>query len=409
MLLFLPPILIIKMNNYMKNKWCFLSFFLLFSALVSAQNNIVEEEVLALTTIESRSFVFHFEYNENGLVISETRNAFENEYLNYKYEYEYDGNGNLSTLYMQDVNKKHLEENDYNDNNQIVEKRIHEDYGSGFQFTVKQIYIYHGVLLDSIVFYVGVNLRKDKKQEFVYNKDEQLIQIKQYAWVPEQWLPDEIFDFEYDDFGLPLFYANEVNNGDGFWKQWRYSFVYNDNRELTERTYHIGTGMDWNSRPSEKYLFFYEDLKDDEMLLFPNIYQFDNIDFNWFQSEKKIVKDSLWIADCSFDLHFVESASYRYEPITIGSGGEVGVVETQCIASLQVFPNPTTGKLRIENGELRIENLSIFDVYGRRQKIEYRISDIGKSDINISHLQSGIYFIKIKTENQTITKKIIKL
>ena len=409
MLLFLPQFLIIKMNIYMKHKWYFLSFFLFFSALVSAQSNINEEEFLALTTIESRSFTIHFEYNENGQVISETREAFENDYLSYKYEYEYDDNGNIVVLFMQNVNVSHKEENNYNENNQIVEKMIYKDYGSGLKFTDLQQYAYQDGLLDSIIFFVGVNLRKDKKQEFIYNENEQLIQIKQYAWIPEQWIFDAVFDFEYDDFGFHLFYSNEVNNGDSFWKQWRYRFVYNENRELTERTYHIGAETGWNSRPLEKYLFFYEELKDDEMLLFPNIYQFDNIDFSWFQSGKKIVKDSLWIADCSFDLHFVESASYRYEPITIGSGGEVNVVEKQCLASLKVYPNPTTGELRIENGEWRIEGIEVYDIFGKKlsqiSNLKSQISNL----IDISHLQSGIYFIKIKTENQTLTKKIIKL
>jgi len=37
-------------------------------------------------------------------------------------------------------------------------------------------------------------------------------------------------------------------------------------------------------------------------------------------------------------------------------------------------------------------------------------SDIGQSDIamSIAHLPNGIYFIRIQTENGTVTQKIIK-
>ena len=88
---------------------------------------------------------------------------------------------------------------------------------------------------------------------------------------------------------------------------------------------------------------------------------------------------------------------------------------------LLLFPNPTTGELRIENGELRIMEVEVFDVYGRKQKAESR-KQKGNSPpfmegwqpqadgvvINISHLQAGVYFVKIKTENDIITKKVIK-
>jgi len=78
-----------------------------------------------------------------------------------------------------------------------------------------------------------------------------------------------------------------------------------------------------------------------------------------------------------------------------------------------IYPNPTTGELRIDNRELRIENVEMFDVYGRKliSDIRYPISEIGQSEIiiNISNLQMGIYFLRISTEKGTTTKKIIKI
>ena len=40
-------------------------------------------------------------------------------------------------------------------------------------------------------------------------------------------------------------------------------------------------------------------------------------------------------------------------------------VPEKIISSVSVYPNPTTGELRIENGELRINSVEIFDVFGR--------------------------------------------
>jgi len=85
--------------------------------------------------------------------------------------------------------------------------------------------------------------------------------------------------------------------------------------------------------------------------------------------------------------------------------------------NINIYPNPTTGELRIMNYELRnatpigvssakiIMNyeLQLFDATGRMQNAECKMQN-GKIVIDISHIQSGIYFLKI--DNQTF--KIIK-
>jgi hypothetical protein len=75
-----------------------------------------------------------------------------------------------------------------------------------------------------------------------------------------------------------------------------------------------------------------------------------------------------------------------------------------------VYPNPTTGKLTIDNGELTIDNVEVFDIYGRKQKAEGRRQKAeGEMVVELSHLQTGIYFVKILTEKGIINKKIIKI
>ena len=75
--------------------------------------------------------------------------------------------------------------------------------------------------------------------------------------------------------------------------------------------------------------------------------------------------------------------------------------------NISLVPNPTTGKLRIENGELKIENVEVFDIYGRNQS---NVSRVTRNEIiDISDLSAGIYFVKITTEAGEITRKIIKI
>jgi len=90
-------------------------------------------------------------------------------------------------------------------------------------------------------------------------------------------------------------------------------------------------------------------------------------------------------------------------------------IATSKTANISVYPNPTNGELRITNlprwrgqgvDELRIENVKIYDVFGRNIILHSPFSIL--NSIDISHFPSGVYFILIQTENGVVTKKIIK-
>ena len=74
-----------------------------------------------------------------------------------------------------------------------------------------------------------------------------------------------------------------------------------------------------------------------------------------------------------------------------------------------VYPNPTTGELRVESGKLKIASVEIFDFYGKMQKAEYRKQN-GEIKIvmDISDFFAGIYFVKIYTEEGEVIKKVVK-
>ena len=86
------------------------------------------------------------------------------------------------------------------------------------------------------------------------------------------------------------------------------------------------------------------------------------------------------------------------------------------LENITLVPNPTTGELRISpaggglrgwnNGELRIEKVEIFDVYGR--KLNHLITSSSNHLINISQLPAGVYFVKVVTEQGEVMKKVIK-
>jgi M6 family metalloprotease-like protein len=85
----------------------------------------------------------------------------------------------------------------------------------------------------------------------------------------------------------------------------------------------------------------------------------------------------------------------------------IGINDSHDDQNIVIYPNPTTGELRITSDKLQIMDVDIFDVYGKKLSSYHQIPSSSHL-INISHLSPGIYFVKIKTETGTVTQKIIK-
>jgi hypothetical protein len=74
---------------------------------------------------------------------------------------------------------------------------------------------------------------------------------------------------------------------------------------------------------------------------------------------------------------------------------------------LLLYPNPTTGQLTIDNGEIGMEEIQIFDMLGRKV-MEYRVENEVFYKLDMALLPNGTYFVRIKTESDVITRKVVK-
>ena len=73
--------------------------------------------------------------------------------------------------------------------------------------------------------------------------------------------------------------------------------------------------------------------------------------------------------------------------------------------SFNIYPNPVSDMLFIET-EVEIEEVSIFDIYGRRQELS--LISCQPSAIDVSGLNSGVYFVKVVTSEGEAMKRIVK-
>lgn len=70
--------------------------------------------------------------------------------------------------------------------------------------------------------------------------------------------------------------------------------------------------------------------------------------------------------------------------------------------STKIFPNPTNGQIFMDSNE-KIKSAEVYNCHGER------VSNRSSASIDLSNLNSGIYYLKIITDNSFSNHKIIKL
>ncbi len=83
-------------------------------------------------------------------------------------------------------------------------------------------------------------------------------------------------------------------------------------------------------------------------------------------------------------------------------GDVITAVDNEVLDEINIYPNPVKGMLFIENA--KNSKASIYDLQGNLLQSKQNVSTIEK--IDVSHLSTGIYIVKIITDKQTKTEKI---
>ena len=104
-------------------------------------------------------------------------------------------------------------------------------------------------------------------------------------------------------------------------------------------------------------------------------------------------------AEASCVISIVEGIEEEPEP----NPGE-GIEEVT--SSVNMYPNPVSDKFYIET-EVEIEEVVVYDVFGRHQVTETP-SRQGGLVVDVTNLNSGVYFVKIVTSEGEIVKRFIK-
>ena len=74
-------------------------------------------------------------------------------------------------------------------------------------------------------------------------------------------------------------------------------------------------------------------------------------------------------------------------------------------SKIDIYPNPTTGKINIKGIDTELTEIEIYDSLGKL--VRYLPQNMG--NVDISELPIGVYFISIKSNNFKFTKRIMKI
>jgi hypothetical protein len=127
--------------------------------------------------------------------------------------------------------------------------------------------------------------------------------------------------------------------------------------------------------------------------------------------------DGLSFVDSELEHNRAFSYTYSVRPIyedeCYGSFKSVlaqwgmNVNENSHNTNVNIYPNPADDKVYIET-QVQTVNIEIYDIYGRVQNLRISESQNLRISIDVANLKSGIYFIKINTNEGNIVKRIIK-
>jgi len=90
------------------------------------------------------------------------------------------------------------------------------------------------------------------------------------------------------------------------------------------------------------------------------------------------------------------------------NGGIVGIEEKSKKKVINVHPNPASNKLTIDNWNLKKGEMhaAVYDIMGRQMENEIK-STSPVIEMDVSGLKEGMYFVKVKTPEEMVVKKII--
>jgi len=356
------------------------------------------------------------------------------------YTNTYDSNNNLLTVLVQNrENDSWINSNQtirtYDSNNNML-TYLRQNWANNSWVNNDQVsYIYdsnNNLLSQLSQIWANNSWENSSLDTYTYDSNNNILTYKQQIWANNSWAIDYQVSYTYDSNNNLLSELQQRPRTPNLWKYlmtytydssnnrltelqqaWHedseswvsfylitYTYDSNNNR-LTDLRQQLWPGDSWKN--DVQYLMTYDENGNET-----------SVEFWWWLGESWQPGNDLPI---SLTLYYNNRQSYfqlwachKMTASYIKVSDRTSIEKppaTPELNAISIYPNPTKGELTIDNGELKIESVRIYDVFGKQlSTFNFQFST---NPVDVSHLPAGTYFVQIKTEKGIVTKKIVKL
>ncbi len=136
-----------------------------------------------------------------------------------------------------------------------------------------------------------------------------------------------------------------------------------------------------------------------------NLFEFDEEKNEWINIAQNldgnIITDILSVENYLYISTIEGLFRMRVDPVSVKEE-----IEKVTLLPIELYPNPSSGIVKLQNNYYNLTNLQIFDIYGREQQA----SNFSNEQFDVSGLQAGVYIVKLTFDNSWfITRKFIKM
>ncbi|MDL2241042.1 M28 family peptidase [Bacteroidales bacterium OttesenSCG-928-K22] len=96
---------------------------------------------------------------------------------------------------------------------------------------------------------------------------------------------------------------------------------------------------------------------------------------------------------------FIDNLKIEYE----SSGVSIQTYENLKFEDVKIYPNPSKGEVNISTGLDKEYNIVVYNISGNKI---YEINNFRDGKLDLSHLNNGMYFIRINTQENSVAKKV---
>lgn len=335
-----------------------------------------------------------FSYDENYRLIADYWIDNVGEPITVRDSLEYDANGNVTKLSCHQILNgswiyANYVEYTYNELNQRLTRDNYNNFGGSFEHggTYNYQYDENGNLVHHDMYFGTWGLFETADYTYDVNNNCTLI-ISYSEGFSGEFEPSNMVEYTYNIDGF-LVEEKSYYYYNGWILSTHIVYTRDENNNIT-----VEENLDQYGSVLERHEYEY-----DMNILFDEVAPYVNPEGELPNPERTVnarTKDKFWTVDNGGTLTYVCDYYYYYKEI------EDDGVEENLAGNVNVFPNPVKDILTVETSEY--QDVMIFDITGRCV-IEQPVN--GVANIDMSQVAKGIYFVSMKVEDRTATRKIV--